>query len=310
MTLGEVVMCRLLSMVGKLDESVKRTWIDAWRRSSSFDPLLYEIRPELDRADCRHADGWGMVAISVDSTIRDMTSFRSSNSVDSFDLSSLMNQNALRSNDELARERYELLLFHSRRASPNTPKTFFQTHPFQMVVPYQSLLMYLAHNGTVDKTVINKLLPESARLSPERLSKYSDTEMLSWLIQVNASLATEQRNGGLFWRDFFRIIIESHQEVSASYVLQIHLLECQPSELRLIVLSAMSEDNLFKKKYYQQYQVSSAHFQVYCSSTVMQCIYESSSEAKEIAAIPLDNNVLVEWSSSHQDSKILTMENF
>ncbi len=304
-------MCRLLSILNGHDEPLKKKWISSWINASLKDPLLKVIVPSLDVMNCRHDDGWGVVSASFDVDERLLVDVRHVRTVKPL---SLQDENNIDSFviPQTVPGRNQLIqanVFHSRKASPNTPVTVMQNHPIPIHVLNEQNLLFLSHNGSVDRGIINESLPSSLRLTTERsLKRHSDTEMLSWLIK-SWCLEHQDELEHLPWKSFFRYLIDQHEDRGKSFSLMVHLLQLSPATMNFVLVSAMSEDKRSQMSYYQQYHVSHGDMHVFCSSTVFDRFKEMFSIELPDAVVrtQINDGMLLKWRVDRQKVELRSL---
>ncbi len=298
-------VCRLLSIIGSEDEVLDKEWISAWIGASINDPLLKKVLPQISEDKCRHDDGWGIAVAFHDVQQLELLDTRYVRSIRPVDpsiqsLLKLLTLSTRKSEQKWNSQR--ALVLHSRKASPNTPISVIQNQPIPVHFPTQQKTIFLSHNGSVDREVVNELLSFPHQLQNQKeMERYSDTEMLSWLIGEWYQKHQDQIQDHL-WLSFFRHLIDKHEEREKSFAMMIHLLEISSTNINFILISAVSEDNLHKMEYYQQYHVSFETVNVFCSSTVYDRFKsgESSRTYSIESEARINNNSVLIWSSKRQ----------
>ena len=134
------------------------------------------------------------------------------------------------------------IIFHVRHASEESPRGSMNAHPFFVKSRLWSgaLEIYLAHNGSIDKTG----LAHELRLSPD---DYTDSHLLALSIARRLEAGEE---------DIVRILVENYKYTITAYNIAILVLEDKGGTVfPSMYLAAGYSENLdkAKKEYYKYY---------------------------------------------------------
>ncbi len=128
------------------------------------------------------------------------------------------------------------------------------THP--MRIESGRDIVYIAHNGSVDRDVMNRLVPPGRRVGKMEMEHYSDTQLLSWF--VGYRIGQEKRPGMKFWRSIFSDVVLKHEAAGKPYSMQLFILHLHNSNNRMkwsvIVVSAVSEKRMNEWYYYELFE--------------------------------------------------------
>ncbi len=276
-------MCRLLGIWSSVSDQLTaqklyEDWLTSWRKSAQNDPHLKIVVPQeylsLPGA-LEHNHGWGVVAMGaglqeskgLDFEVKNLSFYKTLTSLSEtphVEMVQVVNTPSFLSAPQ------QVLLAHVRKASPSMPVTHEQVHPMLILKDSaNSDYLFLAHNGGVNKTIINNMLEPGYKLSEEQFNTVSDTQLLSVL--VKQELDRQASRDDLFntlWVPLIRRIRKEHEEQDKNYSMMIYLLHRNQSKLEYTIINDYRDTISYKQPYYQLYLVRKENAVVVCSSTV------------------------------------------
>lgn len=149
------------------------------------------------------------------------------------------------------------IIFHVRLASAGSPRGSMNAHPFFVKSRRWSgaLEIYLAHNGSIDKSS----LAHELHLSPD---DYTDSHLLA--LSIARRLETGEE-------DIVRILVENYKYTITAYNIAILVLEDKSGSVfpSMYLVSGYSEDlDEAKKEYYKHYVFTQSTAAGIVSSTI------------------------------------------
>jgi len=241
-------MCRLLVMLGGVGEvrSYRGALLESLVRASEFDPYGGFI---TGYRGISHGDGWGSLRILI--TQRGVETLVFSRSLRPIyqDGASRAPAVEIEADGGAAVE-----MIHARAASSGMPINIFSTHPAQALTS-EGYLVYVIHNGTVDKERILEVL--GVEKGGRYAELYNDTQFLAQLVA--------SRVRGHIGEEVLREAIEYTRTA-----LNIGIALVKDGEAEVVVGSfyRVPDRPIERRNYYRIYRASlGGRFYAYMSST-------------------------------------------
>ena len=217
----------------KSDDDEFRKWLASMKEATISD----KFSEVLGKGILSHSHGWGMASIGDgERYFRTIEPFFSNGPP-------VMMTNAGKAG-----------IIHARYNTSTKFSIISQTHPFR--IDAGKHILYVAHNGSVEKEILNELIPKGRRLDKSGMGFHSDTQMLSWYLGY--MIGRQKKTDRKFWIDALSEVIKRHEEISAEYSMQLIMLHLKQEGKKLrwsiIAVSAISEGRMKYWSYYRMFE--------------------------------------------------------
>ncbi len=178
-----MALCRMFALVGSKEESQKnyeekmsliKDILTSWGMAAENDPLLQKVCPKKWNVPPAHKHGWGVLVWTK--SFKNCIHINYKRSEDPLKLKNIEGITENIAFQLQYAEQY-VIIGHARLASPNTPLSIDQVHPFLLELEAFETVFFLQHNGTINKQALNRLLTKP--YDNETLEQRSDTQLLT-----------------------------------------------------------------------------------------------------------------------------------
>jgi len=240
-------LCRMFVMIGGSDavDRARDSMITSLVNAAKKDPHGQAL---FGNAEISHRDGWGWVALHLDSKGAALHFGRSTTSI--YEDPSINAPRLV----YLPSSGKAVLMIHARAASKGMPINIFSTHPVEATTS-NGYRLFLIHNGTVDKEELLRILNINAESNEAKI--YNDTYFLAQYMAKKISKGID-----------LSIIHEAVRLTKTALNIGVVLIKEQEAWVAVGSFYKARDDEV-RRKYYKIYRGEIEDLVIYSSSTLI-----------------------------------------